>query len=264
MVNFQYKSHYDLQDLLEVMRVLRGPGGCPWDREQTHESIRRNLLEEAYEAADAIDSADLSALQEELGDVLMQVVFHAQIETEKGGFTLDDVADGVCKKLIYRHPHVFGTVQAEDSDTVLTNWEVLKRAEKGQASTADALDAVAHLPALWRAEKIQNKAAKAGFDWPSPMGAVDKLSEETEELRRAVAKGDAQGPHGIREEVGDVLFTAVKVARDAGVDPEEALHAACDKFNQRFRKVEQSADKPLSEMKPEELAGLWRAAKKES
>ena len=145
MVNFQYKSHYDLQDLLEVMRVLRGPGGCPWDREQTHESIRRNLLEEAYEAADAIDSADLSALQEELGDVLMQVVFHAQIETEKGGFTLDDVADGVCKKLIYRHPHVFGTVQAEDSDTVLTNWEVLKRAEKGQASTADALDAEVRL-----------------------------------------------------------------------------------------------------------------------
>ena len=264
MVNFLYKQTYDFQDLLEIMRVLRAPGGCPWDREQTHESIRRNMLEEAYEAVDAIDCGDPQALCEELGDVLMQVVFHAQIEQEKGGFTMDDVADGVCKKLIYRHPHVFGTVDARDSDTVLTNWEALKRTEKGQSTTADALDAVAHLPALWRAEKVQSKAAKAGFDWPSPIGAVDKLSEETEELRRAVERGDVQGSHGIREEVGDVLFTAVKVARDAGVDPEAALHAACEKFNSRFRKVEQAADKPVDQLPPETLAALWRTAKEES
>ena len=143
MVDFQCKERYDYPDLLEIMRLLRGPGGCPWDAEQTHESIRRSFLEEAYEAVDAIDRADRTALCEELGDVLLQVVFHAELEREQGGFTMDDVVDGICRKLIYRHPHVFGTVRAENSEQVLTNWEALKRAEKGQATTADAVDAVA-------------------------------------------------------------------------------------------------------------------------
>jgi len=246
------------------MELLRGPGGCPWDREQTHASIRRNLLEEACEAAEAIDSGDRAALCEELGDVLMQVVFHAQMEREQGGFTMSDVIDGVCKKLVYRHPHVFGTVQADTSQQVLANWEVLKRKEKGQSSAADAIDAVAKtLPALWRAEKMLSKAAKAGFDWPSGQGALDKLSEEAEELRRAAASGaPADAPHGVAEEVGDVLFIAAKIAADHGVDPEAALHGSCEKFAKRFRLVEERAgDKPLPEHTEEELLALWAGAK---
>ena len=151
------------------MRLLRSPGGCPWDAEQTHRSIRRNFLEETYEALDALDRDDPVDMCEELGDVLMQVVFHATIEEERGRFTMADVVDGVAQKMVYRHPHVFGTVHVDNSDQVLVNWEKLKRTEKGQASTADAIEAVPHtLPALWRAEKVQKKAAKAGFDWTTP------------------------------------------------------------------------------------------------
>ena len=153
MVDFQYKPRYNWADFLEIMRLLRGPGGCPWDAEQTHQSIRRNFLEETYETLDALDRDDPEAMCEELGDVLMQVVFHATIEAERGRFTMDDVVDGVAQKMVYRHPHVFGgTMQADNSEQVLVNWEVLKRQEKGQRSTADAIEAIPHtLPALWRA-----------------------------------------------------------------------------------------------------------------
>ena len=158
MINFQCKNRYDWQDLLEVIKILRSPGGCPWDAEQTHGSIRREFLEEVYETLDALDRDDPEAMCEELGDVLMQVVFHARIEEEQGRFTAADVVDGITKKMIYRHPHVFGTVQADTSEQVLVNWEALKRQEKGQRSTADAIEAVPHtLPALWRAEKINKK-----------------------------------------------------------------------------------------------------------
>lgn len=266
MVDFQCKEFYDYQDLLRIMELLRSPGGCPWDREQTHESIRRNFLEETCEAVEAIDNGDKAGLCEELGDVLMQVVFHAQIEQEAGGFTMADVINGVCQKLVYRHPHVFAQVHAETSEEVLANWEVLKRKEKGQASTADALDAVAKtLPALWRAEKMQTKAVKAGFQWPSPEGALDKLSEEVEELRAAEASRlPADAPHGLREEVGDVLFMAAKIARDNGVDPEDALHRSCDKFARRFRRVEESAGgTPLAELSADQLLELWGRAKQQ-
>ena len=176
MVEFQRKDFYSYEDFLEIMRLLRAPGGCPWDREQTHSSIRRNFLEESYEVLDAIDHDDASGMCEELGDVLMQVAFHAQIEAERGRFTMANVVDGVARKLVYRHPHVFGDVQADTSQQVLANWDVLKRREKGQRSTADAVEAVPHtLPALWRAEKIQSKTAKAGFDWTSSLQALDKL-----------------------------------------------------------------------------------------
>lgn len=264
MVDFQCKGHYGYEDLLHIMTLLRSPGGCPWDAEQTHASLRRSFLEETYETLDAIDRADTAALCEELGDVLLQVVFHAELERENGGFTMDDVIDGICKKLVYRHPHVFAGQTAEDSQEVLANWETLKRREKGQQSTADAVDAVAHtLPALWRAEKIQNKTAKAGFHWNSISGALDKLEEEAGELRRAVAEGrDADAPHGVAEEVGDTLLIAAKIAAISGVDPEEALHRACDKYARRFRLVEQSAgDKPLTDCTEAELMALWAAAK---
>ena len=204
MVEFQRKDFYSYEDFLEIMRLLRAPGGCPWDREQTHSSIRRNFLEETYEVLDAIDHDDASGMCEELGDVLMQVAFHAQIEAERGRFTMANVVDGVARKLVYRHPHVFGDVQADTSQQVLANWDVLKRREKGQRSTADAVEAVPHtLPALWRAEKIQSKTAKAGFDWTSSLQALDKLEEEVRELRAALEAGQAaDAPHGIREELG--------------------------------------------------------------
>ena len=185
-MEFQLKEHYGYEDLLLIMEKLRGPGGCPWDREQDHHSIRKNLLEEAYEAAEAIDREDDKALCEELGDVLLQVVFHAQMEKEHGGFTMDQVADGICKKLIYRHPHIFADVTVENSAQVLSNWDKLKRREKGQKTTTDAMSSVAaSLPALMRAQKVQAKAAKVGFDWDNVGGALDKVREELDETRQA-------------------------------------------------------------------------------
>ena len=263
MVDFQCKRRYDWEDFLRIMRLLRSPGGCPWDAEQTHQSIRRNFLEETYEALDALDRDDPVDMCEELGDVLMQVVFHATIEEERGRFTMADVVDGVAQKMVYRHPHVFGTVHVDNSDQVLVNWEKLKRTEKGQASTADAIEAVPHtLPALWRAEKVQKKAAKAGFDWDDPLRALDKLEEEVRELRAAMESGKApEDPHGLREELGDVLFMAAKIGQMTGTDPEDALHRSCDKFDSRFRSVEESADKPLSDCGEAELLALWREAK---
>ena len=264
MVDFEYKPRYGWDDFLEIMRLLRGPGGCPWDAEQTHQSIRRNFLEETCEALDALDRDDAVDMQEELGDVLMQVVFHATIEEERGRFTMADVVDGVAQKMVYRHPHVFGgTMQADNSGQVLVNWEVLKRQEKGQRSTADAIESVPHtLPALWRAEKVQKKAAKAGFDWDDPLRALDKLEEEVRELRAAMESGKApEDPHGLREELGDVLFMAAKIGQMTGTDPEDALHRSCDKFDSRFRFVEESADKPLSDCGEAELLALWREAK---
>ena len=267
MVDFQCKKRYSWEDFLEIIRLLRSPGGCPWDMEQTHQSIRRDFLEETYEALDALDRDDVPAMCEELGDVLMQVAFHAVIEEENGRFTAADVVDGIAQKMVYRHPHVFGgTMQADTSEQVLVNWEVLKRKEKDQRSTADAIEAVPHtLPALWRAEKVQKKTAKVGFDWSSPMDALEKLEEEIRELREAMESGRAaDAPHGLREELGDTLFMTSKIAQMSGVDPEDALHRACDKFDARFRLVEESAaGKPLAEYSEEELLALWRAAKEQ-
>ncbi len=256
MIDFAHKDCYSLSDLIEIIRTLRSENGCPWDREQTHQSIRRNLLEEAYEAAEAIDEGDSDHLREELGDVLMQVIFHAAIEEEAGRFDLDDVADLICKKLIRRHPHVFGDDEAGTAEEVLDRWDAIKRRERGQTRLSEAMETVARsLPALWRAEKIQEKARKAGFDWPDISGALDKLSEETEECRQASAgKGDPE------EELGDLLFSAVNVSRFLGVDPETALSAACDKFIARFRRLEQLAaqeGRKLSDMSLPEMDRLW-------
>ena len=257
MVNFQSMERYSFQDLNRIMALLRQPGGCPWDREQTHESIRRNMLEEAYEAVEAIDEKDPGHLKEELGDVLLQVVFHARMAEEEGLFTLDDVVDGICKKLVFRHPHVFGTVDARDSGQALNTWDAQKREEKGQRTAADTLDSVARsLPALMRAEKIQEKARKAGFDWDCVGPMLDKITEETQELRQAVDEHS-----NIEEELGDLLFVTAKAGRFLGLDNELALHAACDKFIRRFRTVEQLADKPLDQLDVPALEDLWRQAK---
>ena len=258
MINWADKPAYNCQDLREIGRILRHPGGCSWDMEQTHQSIRRNFLEEAYEVAEAIDQGSTEHLKEELGDVLLQVVFHADIEDDAGRFNLDDVADGVCRKLIYRHPHVFGDVTVHSTEDILSNWEELKKKEKGQATQADAVDAVARsLPALWRAEKIKRKAAKAGFDWRSIASALDKLSEELDELRAAALEGEGDPV----EELGDLLFVAVCVARFLDADPEDTLHAACDKFSARFRRLEALAAQrnfKLDELSDEEQLMLWR------
>ena len=260
MVDFSLKDKYNVQDLVDIVKVLRAPGGCQWDAQQTHESIRRNFLEEAYEVAEAIDQQSTEHLQEELGDVLLQVVFHTSIEEEEGRFNLDDVANGVCQKLIFRHPHVFGDVTVSSTGEILANWEELKKKEKGQATQADAVDAVARsLPALWRAEKVQKKAAKVGFDWDSVDGAVDKLSEELGEVKEAIA-----GHVDPAEELWDLLFAAVNVARFLKVDPEDALQAACDKFAARFRRVEEAVTaqgKQMEDMSLTELDDIWNAIK---
>lgn len=257
MVNFQYADCYGVDNLLEIMKLLRSPDGCPWDREQTHQSIRRNMLEEAYEAAEAIDENDSAHLKEELGDVLLQVVFHAQMAEEAGAFTFDDVVDGICKKLIFRHPHVFGDGTAQNTDKALAAWDTQKREEKGQKTAGDTLDAVARsLPALIRAEKIQAKAQKVGFDWDCIGPVLDKISEETEELRQAVRDGT-----NVEEELGDLLFAAAKAGRFLGLDSEQALHGACEKFIRRFRTVEALAGAPLEQLELPTLEELWRQAK---
>ena len=261
MINFVRKPQYGYEDLLEIIRQLRSEDGCPWDKAQTHQSIRRGLLEEAYEAAEAIDNDDPMLLKEELGDVLMQVVFHADIESDAGRFTIDDVCDGVVKKLLFRHPHVFGGAEPEkDAQSVLVSWDAIKRREKHQRTTTQAMDSVARsLPALWRAEKLQKKAADDGFDWPDIQGALSKLDEEVGELHQAVQDGA-----NVAEELGDVLFAAVKAARFAGVDPEDALNAACEKFIRRYGAVEQGAASrgvSVSDLTLEEMTGLWNAAK---
>ena len=259
MVDFEHKEHYNVYDFKEIVKLLRSPGGCPWDIEQTHESIRRNFIEEAYEAVEAIDEKNTEHLKEELGDVLMQVIFHAQMEDEIGSFDLDDVADGACKKLIYRHPHVFGNVHVDDSAEVLVNWDALKKIEKDQKTVADTLDSVARsLPGLWRAEKVQKKAAKVGFDWKEVDGALDKLEEEIAELREAVKTGT-----GAEEELGDVLFSAVNVARFIKADPEDALGKATDKFIERFRSLEEAAKDRggIEAMSFEEMDELYEEVK---
>ena len=260
MVDFQMTENYGMDDLLKIMELLRAPGGCPWDMAQTHRSIRDNLLEEAYEAADAIDRGDMDNLREELGDLLLQVVFHASMARQAGCFAFDDVVDGVCQKLVYRHPHVFGTAEAADPEGALSAWDARKREEKGQRSAADALDSVARaLPALTRAAKLQNKAAKAGFDWREAGPAMDKLSEELKEFQTAVREGS-----NIEEELGDLLFAAVKAGRFAGVDGETALQKACEKFIRRFRAVERLAEGPLDGLDVPALEALWTRAKIEA
>ncbi len=253
MIDFTRKPRYTFEDFVEVVRLLRSPEGCPWDRVQTHQSIRRNFLEETYECCEAIDNDDLELMKEELGDVMMQVIFHAGIEQDRGRFDLDDVCDGAVKKLVFRHPNVFGPKTAQ-------TWDDMKALEKGQKTHAATLDAVSRsLPALWRAEKLVKKAQKAGFAWPTVEGSLEKLDEETAELRKAVEEQS-----NIGEELGDVLFAAVCTAAMTDQDPEMVLHRACEKFIRRFTAMEQAADaqgRRLEECEGEEQLSLWEMAK---
>ena len=261
-MKFTFKDDYRMEDLLEIMRILRSEGGCPWDMEQTHESIRNNFIEETYEVAEAIDLENAEMLREELGDVLLQIVFHTQMETERNSFTFDDVCDGICKKLILRHPHIFGDVIAKTSDEVLQNWDEIKKKEKGHTTQTDAVRSVPKtLPALMRSAKVQHRAAKTGFDYPSLDDSMNDLDSELVELKEAIAGGDQAE---ITEEFGDLLFSCVNVSRFLNLDAEESLSRATEKFINRFAEVEKLADKRGVDMKQaslDELNELWHDAK---
>ena len=260
--SFDFKDSYKIDDLIDIVRILRSPGGCPWDIEQDHKSIKKDFIEETYEVIEAINKDSREMLLEELGDVLLQVVFHTRIEEEKGSFTFDDICDGICKKLIIRHPHVFGEVTVSGTDEVLSNWDDIKRATKNQQTTTEAMESVPReLPALMRAEKIQKKAKKAGFDWADISGALEKIHEETTELENAIADGDSEN---ITEELGDLLFACVNTSRFVHVDAEEALTKSTDKFFDRFSKVEKICLDRGIDMKSstlEELDKIWDEVK---
>lgn len=261
-VDFEIKDNYDINDFLRLVTVLRSPGGCPWDRKQTHESIKKNFIEETYEVVEAINKADAEGLKEELGDVLLQVAMHSEMESEKGSFDFNDVVNDICKKLVVRHPHVFGDAAAQSSDEALQNWDQVKLKTKGMKKQGEAMIKVPReFPALMRAQKVQEKAAKAGFDWDDINGAVDKLHEEIDELETALAAGVGKD---IEEEFGDVLFSCVNVSRFIGADSEEALTASTDKFIKRYLLVEKLAADEGLDMKTasiKELDKLWNKAK---
>lgn len=255
------ESGVQLARLRAIMHRLRAPGGCPWDAEQTHESIVPNLIEEAYETVDTIQRGDHEHLKEELGDLLLQVVFHSEIAEEAGRFTLDDVARGISEKLVRRHPHVFGETNAATADAVLQQWDEIKRAEKGDEAALYLHGVGKGLPALLRGWKLQKKAAKVGFDWPSEAGVLAKIREELLELEAAV---DAQEPQAIAEEMGDLLFSLVNMARFRGIDPETMMVAANTKFENRFGEMEQllnSSGMTLEAATAEQMDAAWEMAK---
>ena len=247
---------YGFEDLVLVMELLRGEGGCPWDMEQTHKSIRKDFIEETYEVIEAIDTDDPVLLCEELGDVLLQVAFHSQIEREEGRFDIHDVANDVCAKLIHRHPHVFGEVKVNNSDDVLVNWDKIKGEEKHRDTLTDKLRAIPPmLPALMRAQKVGKKASF--FDFETADAVFDKLYEEIEEVRVAMKNGDQAD---IDEEIGDLLLTVTSLARKAKCDSELALTNATNKFIDRFEKVEKYVNlqgKNVEEMTMPELDAVW-------
>lgn len=262
MMTYPQKERYDINDLIEVIRMLRLPDGCPWDKVQTHESIRMNFIEEVYEVIEAIDKNDTALMREELGDVLMQVVFHAQMEREQGNFDFDDVCDEVCRKLIIRHPHVFSNVQAGNTDEAVNSWEQVKQQTKGQTTYTEMLESVAvSLPALMRAQKVGKRAAKSGFDFANTADTFAKLQSEVTELQEAIQAKDSDAA---AEELGDLLFSCTNLARALDVDAEETLTAATEKFIRRFAKVEQAATaagKKMKDCSPEELETFWQQAK---
>lgn len=262
MVEYQQKDKYSIEDLLDIVRLLRGEGGCPWDREQTHESIRSDFLEETCEVLEAIDLADTALLREELGDVLLQVVFHSRIEEEKNSFSFGDVCDEVCKKLIVRHPHVFGEVKTDSVEQVLQNWDSIKKETKGQETYTDTLTSVAKtLPALMRAQKVGKRAMRAGMDFRCAEDAIACIASEKAELDKAIAAGDMANTE---EELGDLLFSCVNAARHLGINAEDALRAATDKFIRRFAVTEELVrgnELDMKEMPIEELDIYWDKAK---
>lgn len=246
--------------LVAIVDRLLGPGGCPWDQAQTHESLKQTLLEESYEVCDAIDSGSGDDLREELGDLLLQPVMHAQMEKRDGHWDIDDVADAISEKLVRRHPHVFGDTEAGTAEEVLTNWDRVKQSEKGEASVSILGDVPNGMASLLRAHVVSRRAARAGFEWPDVDAVFEKLREEERELKEAIASGDRRA---IESEIGDLLFTVVNIARWVDVEPEEALRKMVNRFVGRFHAMEARASKPLDALTPEEWDALWNASKSE-
>jgi len=257
------RTKFFMPDLVNVMTTLRSQDGCPWDREQTHQTLRRYLIEESYEVIEAIDNDDLWSLEEELGDLLLQVVFHAEIASENGYFNINDVITGIYEKMIRRHPHVFADVDVENSDEVLTNWEAIKQEEKSASTVTESLMNLSKtFPPLLKAEKIQKKMAKVGFDWPDVTGAIKKVKEELEEVEHAISENNMDYT---LKEIGDLLFAVVNIARILKLDPSEALTLTNEKVISRFTFVEEtllSKGKVLEEESLESMDELWDLAKK--
>ncbi|MDD2503585.1 MAG: nucleoside triphosphate pyrophosphohydrolase [Clostridia bacterium] len=252
-------NRYKFRHLVEIMEMLRAPEGCPWDREQSHESLKQYLIEETYEVLEAVDLKDMNKLAEELGDVLLQVVFHAQVAREHGEFDIGDVITEVCEKMIHRHTHIFGDVHVNSAEQVIDNWEAIKKEEKGLKSHTQVLKDIPRiLPALMRSCKVQKKAALAGFDWDKTEDAMAKMEEEYQELKDAYSSGRRDKIH---EELGDLLFAAVNVSRFLKEEPELALTDATEKFIRRFAYIEKNADRPLEDMTLKEMDHLWNQAK---
>ena len=254
------RSRYCFMDLVRIMELLRGPGGCPWDREQTHESLRKYLIEEAYEAVTAIDEDDTDHLADELGDVLLQIVFHASVGQSHGTFAISDVTSNICGKMIYRHAHVFGTADCKTAGDVSVNWEKLKKTEKGLTTQSSVLQDVSKgLPALMRAAKVQKKAADVGFDWDTALEALPKVHEEADEVREEIENGRDPA-----EELGDLLFSCVNVARLCKLEPELLLKSATEKFIRRFSQMENliiSDGKALEGLTLSEMDVYWNQVK---
>lgn len=249
----------ELRELIEVIAKLRAPDGCPWDREQTHKSLKPHMLEEAYEAVDAIDSGDMANLREELGDVLLQVLLHSQIADEENAFNIEDVAKELKEKLIHRHPHVFGSTHVSSASDVLENWDKLKKEEKTYRKSV--MDGISKSQsALMSAQKISKKAVKVGFEWENEESLYECIQSEFLEFNDAKSKGDKDA---MEDEFGDILFATVNLARWNKIDAEQALIRANRKFTQRFRKMEELAIKPLEEYNIEEYDALWKQAKQE-
>ncbi len=261
-MDFEFKEKYDINDMLNIMRLLRSENGCPWDKEQTHKSIRKDFIEETYEVVEAIDLEDTALLREELGDVLLQVVFHSRIEEEKGSFDFADVVNEVCQKLVIRHPHVFGDVTAETSAEVLKNWNNIKQQTKGQETYTETLKSVCSaLPALMRAQKVGQRASRAGMDFEDVQQVIGCLESEIAELKEAVSGGNKEN---IQNELGDVLFSCANLARHLDCDGEEALTRSTEKFINRFEKAEDLIRCDGIDMKSlniDELDVYWRKAK---
>ncbi len=251
-------NYPNLEKLIDIIKILRSENGCAWDREQTHTTLRRNMLEEAYEAVDAIDDNDMKHLKEELGDVLLQVVLHAQIAAEENEFNIEDVAKEISDKLIRRHPHVFGNVEVSGTDAIIHNWEEIKKQEKKHRKSV--MDGVSRSQsALMSAQKMSKKAVSVGFEWPNEEMLWDCFNSEIQEFREAIKNKDEKNKE---EELGDILFAAVNLARWNKIDAEQALITANRKFMKRFRKMEEISEKELEKLSFEEYDELWRKAKK--